>query len=123
MSKVLSGLGETKVSKKGMECSCVRSLLCKLNVLVNGVDVIQALVAVFYLLDGKGVIHIPKPQPRWMGGWVDALDFKLFHEKFCHSRADRGFRGCPISLFIILTLEEKIGVFKEELQQYYDVLY
>ena len=30
---------------------------------VNGVDVLWELMAVFCLLDDKGVIHIPKPYP------------------------------------------------------------
>ena len=34
---------------------------------VNGFDVLQELVAVLCLLADKGVIHIPKPQPKWMG--------------------------------------------------------
>ena len=45
-----------------------RSLLVELNVWVNGVDMLQKLVAVFCHLDNKGVIHIPKPLPRWIGG-------------------------------------------------------
>ena len=33
--------------------------MAELNVLVNGVDLLQKLFAVFCLLDDRGVIHIP----------------------------------------------------------------
>ena len=78
---------------------------------------------VFCLFDDNGVIHIPKLQPRWMGGCVDGLDFKLFHEQVGNNGADGRSHGCLIHLFIILTLEDETDVFKAELQQYYDVLY
>ena len=88
-------------------------LLDELNVWVNGVDVLQKFVAMSCLLDDKGVIHILKPQPRWMGGWVDGHDFKLFHEKVGHSWADERSHGFPMYLFIILTLEEEKGVLRQ----------
>ena len=56
-----------KVQKKNGTL-CVWSLLGELNVWVNGGDVLQKLIVVFCLSDDKGGIHIPKPQPRWMGG-------------------------------------------------------
>ena len=46
------------------ECNlCVWSLLGKLDVWGNGVNLLQKLCAVFCLLDDKGVIHIHKTQP------------------------------------------------------------
>ena len=82
---------------------------------------LQVLVAVFCLLDDKGVSHIPKPQHLWMGGY--GLDFNLFHEQVCHNMAIGGCKGCPMHLFITLILEEVIHVFKEEFQTVYDMLY
>ena len=72
MSKVLSGPGEIL---------CIKSLLGKPNMLFTGVDVLQKLVTVFCLLDDKGAIDIPEPQPRCFGGLVDNLGLKLFHEQ------------------------------------------
>ena len=44
------------------------------------------------------------------------LDFKLFHEDVCYERADGGSHRCTLYLFIILTLEEEVGVGEAELQ-------
>ena len=44
------------------------SLLGELDVLVNGVNVFQELFTISCFLDDKGVIHILKPKPRWIGG-------------------------------------------------------
>ena len=64
------------------------------------------------LFDGKCVIYIAKLQSWWIGGRVDCLGFKLFYEQVGHNGADRGSHGCAIYLFIILTLEEEIGVLR-----------
>ena len=59
MNKALSGPWETSVQKKNGTLS-IRSLLGELNAWVSGVDVLPELVAVFCLLDDKGVIYISK---------------------------------------------------------------
>ena len=46
-------------------------LYCELYVGVLCVDVMQKLLTVFYLLDDKGVISIPKSKPWWIGGSAD----------------------------------------------------
>ena len=58
-----------------------------------------------------------------MGRGVDCLDSNLFHEQVGQNGTDGGYHGCPMYLFIILTLEEEIGGFKAEFQQFNDVLY
>ena len=60
---------------------------------VNGVDMLQEMVAVFCILDDKGVIQIPKPQPRWVGGLVEGLDVELFHEQVCYNGANGRSHG------------------------------
>ena len=47
-------------------------------------EVLEELVAMFCLLDNKGIIHIPKPKPGWNGGRADGFGFKLFHEQVCN---------------------------------------
>ena len=50
------------------------NLFGELYMEVNGINVLEELLAVFCLLDDKGVIHIPKPKSGWIGGSVHALD-------------------------------------------------
>ena len=45
-----------------------------------------------------------------------AFYFKLFHEDVGYEGADRGSHSCTLYLFIILTLEEEVGVGEAELQ-------
>ena len=71
----------------------------------------------------KSFILIPEPQLWLGGGSVDGLGFKLFSEQVGHNGADGRSYGCPMHLFMILTLEEEIGVFKTEFLQCCDVLY
>ena len=42
---------------------------------------LEELEAMFCLLNGKDVIHIPELQPGWIGGSAVGLGFKLFHEQ------------------------------------------
>ena len=48
---------------------------------VNGINILKELLAMFYLLDDKGVIHIPEPKLGWIRSSADSLGFKLFHEQ------------------------------------------
>ena len=68
------------------------------------------------LVDDKGVIH--KPEPKGRGVWEgrEGFYFKLFHEDVGYEGADRGSHSCTLYLFIILTLEEEVGVGEAELQ-------
>ena len=52
-----------------------------------------------------------------MGEGLEGFNFKLFHEDVCYERADGGSHSCNLDLFIILTLEEEVGVGEAELQQ------
>ena len=53
----------------------------------------------------------------WWGQEERGLYFKLFHKDVCYEGADGGSHSCTLDLFIILTLEEEVGVGKAELQQ------
>ena len=91
-------------------------LHCELYVWVLCVDMVKKVLAVFCLLDDKGVIH--KPESQAVGGSsVEGFDFKLFNEQVGKEGADGGNHGCTMDLFIILTLEEEVSIFKAELQQ------
>ena len=50
-------------------------------------------------------------------GKTDGLNFKLFYEEVGNERASEGTQSCTMDLFIILTLEEEVGVFKAKFQQ------
>ena len=71
----------------------------------------------FCLVDDKGVIYKPEPKGRVVGAGGKGLYFKLFHKDVCYEGADGGSHSCTLDLFIILTLEEEVGVGKAELQQ------
>ena len=47
-------------------------LYCKPNGRINTVDVLKEALFVGFLVDDKGVIHIPAPELR--GGWVQCLE-------------------------------------------------
>ena len=50
-----------------------------LDVNVSGINVLQELITMLSLLDDKGVIHIPKPKPRWIGDSTDGFGFYLMN--------------------------------------------
>ena len=70
----------------------------------------------FCLVDNKCVINKPEPKGRGIGKGIKGFDFKLFHENVCYEGADGGSHSCTLYLFIILTLEEEVGVGEAELQ-------
>ena len=74
------------------------------------------MLAVFCLLDDKGVIHIPKIQPGWIVCCAHGLGFKLLLEQVSYNGTDGETDSCTMDLFIILTLEEEMGIFQVELQ-------
>ena len=67
----------------------------------------------FCLLDDKGIIHIPMSKPGRIGRSADGLGFKLLHKHIGYNGTDVGTHGCNMDLFIILTLEEQIGIFRQ----------
>ena len=76
----------------------------------------------FCLVDDKYIVH--KPEPKGGGlGRTGGFDFKLFHEDVGYEGDDGGSHSCTLYLFIILTLEEEVGVGKAELQQGSDLGY
>ena len=70
----------------------------------------------FCLVDDKGVIYKPEPKGRGVEAGGKGLYFKLFHKDVCYEGADGGSHSCTLDLFIILTLEEEVGVGEAELQ-------
>ena len=77
----------------------------------NVINVLKELLAVFYLLNDKGVIYIPKPKPGWIGSIADGLALKLLYEQVGYNGTDGRTHGCAMYLYIILTLEEEVGIF------------
>ena len=71
----------------------------------------------FCPVDDKCIIHKPEPQRRGVGTGLDGFNFKLFHEDVYYEGADGGSHSCTLYLFIILALEEEVGMGKVELQQ------
>ena len=47
---------------------------------------------------------------------IKGFDFKLFHEDVCYEGTIGGSHSCTLYLFILLTLEEEVGVGEAELQ-------
>ena len=52
-----------------------------------------------------------------MEGRLEGFGFKLFYKQVGYEGADWGTHGCTMDLFIVLTLEEEVGVFEVELQE------
>ena len=57
-----------------------------------------------------------------MGEGGEGFDFKLFYEDVGYEGADGGTHSCTLDLFLILTLEEEVGMGQAELQQGGDLL-
>ena len=83
---------------------------------------LKKFLAVFCLVDDKSVIYKPEPKGRGVGEGGEGFYFKLFHEDVGYEGADGGTHSCTLDLFIILTLEEEVGVGQAELQQGGDLL-
>ena len=77
----------------------------------------EELLGVFCVMDDRGVINIPKPDSRRVGGSADGSGFKVFHKQVCYQWAYGGFHGHTMYLFVILTLECDKGTFKAELKE------
>ena len=52
-----------------------------------------------------------------VGAWTKGFDLKLLHEQVGYERTNGGTHGSTMDLFIKLTLEEEVCVFKAELQE------
>ena len=83
---------------------------------------LKEFLAVFSLVDDKCVIYKPEPKGGGMGEGGEGLYFKLFHKNVSHEGANGGTHSCTLDLFIILTLEDEVGVGQAELQQGGDLL-
>ena len=51
-------------------------LHCKFNGRVNTVNVLEEALFIGFLVDNKGVIHIPAPEPRGWGAVLRAFCYK-----------------------------------------------
>ena len=49
--------------------------------MVEGIEVGEKFLGVFYLVDDKGVIHVPKPDPGDIGGSADGSGFEVLHKQ------------------------------------------
>ena len=68
MDREPSTSGLTIVSKKGMDPSLLVVLYCKPYCRVNTVDVLKEALFIGFLVDDKGVIHIPVQETWGVGG-------------------------------------------------------
>ena len=68
MDREPSASGFTIVSKKGDEAILLVVLYCKPNGRVNTVYVLEEALFISFLVDDKGVIHIPAPELKGDGG-------------------------------------------------------
>ena len=71
----------------------VRGLSCKLYVDIEGIKVGKELLGVFCLLNNKGVVYEPKPDPRGLGEALKALTLKFSINRL----AMTGLIGDPIA--------------------------
>ena len=71
MDREPSASGLTIVSKKGMETILLVVLYCKPNGRVNTVYVLEEALFVDFLVDDKSVIHIPAPELRGWGQYLE----------------------------------------------------
>ena len=117
VASMLLGSGDTSKSKRGMELLSLGFSVVKWIWGSMELIMLEKLLAVFSLLDDKGVIHIFKAKPEWIGGRDDCFGFELFHEQVGNKRADGKTHGCAMDLFKILTLEEETGILEAKLQQ------
>ena len=89
MDREPSTSGFTIVSKKGMDPSSLLSSTVNLMAGVNTVYVLKEALFVGFLVDDKGVIHIPAPKP---GGWGAVL--RAFCSKYSiYKLATMGLTG------------------------------
>ena len=73
MDREPSASGLTIVSKKGDGPILLVVLYCKLYSRVNTVYVLKKALFVGFLVDDKGVIYIPAPEPRGWGAVLRAF--------------------------------------------------
>ena len=73
MDSVPSASALTMVSKKGMDPSSLLSSTVKCYGRVTTVYVLKEALFVDLLVDDKGVIHIPAPEPRGVGAVLRAF--------------------------------------------------
>ena len=113
---VLLGPGVTLVSRNGMEPSGPGS--STVNCMLGSCELMYYsscwLCSAFWM---TRVSSTNLNQRLGVEGRLEGFGFKLFHEQVCYEGADGGTQGCTINLFIVLTLEEEVGVFEAELQE------
>ena len=88
-----------------------------MNVRIVGIKVCKELLGVFCLMNKKGIIHVPAPDPGWVGEVLMGLASKSSIKQAGHYRADRISHSSPLYLFIILTSKCEECDFKAELKE------
>ena len=68
MDRLSSASGLTMVSKKGMDPSSLLSSTVNVIAGSTPLDVLKEVLFVDFLVDDKGVIHKPAPEPRGVWG-------------------------------------------------------
>ena len=82
---------------------------------VNTINVLKEALFVDFLVDDKGVINKPAPEPRGLGQCLEFL-FQVLHVEVGQNGAVWGTHDCTLNLFIELVLERKVGVLETKLQ-------
>ena len=105
----------TSVSRKGSEPCCVGSTVnwmlgSWLLMCLRGSWLCSA-----QLMTKVSSTNLSHREGVW--GGAKGFHFRLFHEDVGYEGADGGSHSCNLDLFIILTLDEEIGVGETELHQ------
>ena len=75
------------------------------------------------LLDDKGVMHIPIPMSRGVGGRLESFSLKMFHVQICNYGAYQRYHCHSFNLLIDLFLKGEVSIVQPEPQKFNDVLY
>ena len=92
---------ETNVSKKQRAPHLLGASVVNCMCTLRGLRLARN-CSVFYLVDDKGAIHIPKPDPGRTWGSADCSGFIVLHEQVSYQWAHRGPHSSTMYLFIIL---------------------
>ena len=122
MERELSAPAVTKVSRKGI--APFPWLPSTVNLVAESVLLIcfkNPCMGLF--LDDKGVIHIPKPLPRGVGGRLKSFSLKMFHVQICNYGTYQRPHSHSFNLLIEFILKGEVSIMQTEPQKFIDVLF
>ena len=105
----MTGPGVTRVSKNGMDPLVVGT--CAVICMCGSMELVFCkncwLCSAFWVKMSHPHTYTITLVGR---GSADGLGFKLFHEQVGYNGTGGGTHGCTMDLFIIVTLQEEIGI-------------